>query len=1203
MYLVRFTVLIFVLLLSVGLHVSGQSGDIVSERLVFEKDTQRGLPGQEFIYKIDEVVYKGIPGPLSFREIRTIPFTGLAVGWEASDKSIDPHTFHFHIRSREGDGEWTQWHHIKGYDGPFDTPSGLYWSQLYITEYGYAHDEFDIRFDAPDDVTIDFVRIDIADARSEQTTDRTAGPRSFNEIQTSKPEIITREEWWGNLPADRLAWTTDPTPITITHAIVHHTAGQNNPPDPAQTVRNIWNFHVNSRGWADIGYNFLVDQFGNIYQGRYNPWLDQTDVHGAHAGNANSRSVGISILGQFHPPEPNPPSAHPDERSLRSVESIIAWRFYQRELDPFEEAAIPSAWGTITIPRISGHRDVSATACPGDNLYVRLPEIRQNVFLLLDFDIFFVGAPGTAPQGSDPDFATLKAAIDSVNAHEFTQDVMIYITSDLTEDEDIALGVNTNGYTLTIKPYLDVQATIEFTNAEGGVGGQDDRPFIPDHFIIGASQPDENFLTATHNVTIDGSNEREGTSRDLTIIGAETGEVKSLIRVIGNSDNVQIKNVNIESRATITQIGQAAVHVTNFNYDGAALKPDNIGIQNNKIVSAGSDGIFFWHLGAPDEGIENARILSNEITAPRRGINALRLDELIVRGNTFTIPAGTSDAKGIYLGFAVEGSDGSIEISGNEFVSLASSTGTGLMAIDIQLANSSTVTIYNNLISGFRLEPEATDIKLYGIRHAAMGDVTTFIYYNTILIPALQELTNFGDTHIAAFAFERADGTAPLGTAHLKNNIFYIDESVMPVYGMIRVGSEGALFSDVNNIFVRPDNGNIGFYDDTAVISLEDWQTASGGDTLSVSVPVEFTSGDNPRLTGSSVGDWSIAADPIDWITHDIDGNPRRDEFPLRPYKGGHEPAIPIVLLQTIAEARERPSGSMVSVAGIVTRARGSQVAIQDGTAGLVIRQSSGDFYNAVAVGSVKMGDELWVQGVITTLNQQTRIAPGDLDLFGILSRNNPVPEPVELSLEQFITEGSQHQGKLIRVNNIVVNDRGHDTFRSGNLYPLTDASGETGAVTLAIGSASDTELVGDDIPQEPVTITGTLMQFHGSDPNAGFRIMPILESDIDMYVGIDEEESHPVAYALFQNYPNPFNPSTTIRYAIPEQQQVSIRIYNSLGQLATTLLNNELQAPGRYEITWDGTDSAGLTVASGLYIYRITAGEFVDTKRMMYIK
>lgn len=1202
MYLVRFTVLIFVLLLSGALHVSGQTGDIVSERLVFEKDPQRGLPGMDFIYKIDEVISKSTSGPLSFRETSNIPFTGLAVGWEASDDTVDPHAFHFEIRSRKADGEWTQWHRTKGYYSPNESPSGLYWSYIYITEDGSAHDEFDIRVETPQGISIDYLKVSVADARSEQTVTNGINVPSDEQTDRFKPDIITRAEWWGSLPADRLEWSTDPTPITITHAIVHHTVTQNNPPDPAQVVRQIWGWHVNDNRWPDIGYNFLVDQFGNIYQGRYNPWLDETDVHGTHAGNANSRSVGISILGQFHP-SASPAPGHPDERSLRSVEDIIAWRFYQRELDPFEEAAIPSVWGTITIPRISGHRDVSATACPGDNLYILLPEIRQNVFLLLDFDILFVGAPGTAPQGSDPDFATLKAAIDSVNAHEFTQDVLIYITSDLTEDEDIALGVNTNGYTLTIKPYPDVQATIEFTNAEGGAGGQDDRPFIPDHFIIGASQPDENFLTATHSVTIDGSNEREGTSRDLTIIGAETEEVKSLIRVIGDSDNMQIKNVNIDSRATVTQIGQAAVHVTNFNHNGTALQPDNIRIQNNNIVSAGTDGILFWHLGAPDEGINNARVLSNEITAPRRGLNALRLDELTVRGNTFAIPAGTSDAKGIYLGFAVEGSDGVIEISGNEFVSLESSTGTGLMAIDIQLANSSTVTIYNNLISGFRLEPEVTDIKLYGIRHAAMGEVTTFIYYNTILIPALRELTNFGDTQIAAFAFERADGTAPLGNAHLKNNIFYVDETVMPVYGMIRAGTEGTLFSDVNNIFVHAGNGHIGFYDDAAVVSLEDWQTATGGDTLSVSVPVEVVSDTNPRLTGTSVGDWDLAAEPIDWITHDIDGNPRMDEFPLRPYKGGHDPAIPIVLLQTIAEARERPSGSMVSVAGIVTRARGSQVAIQDETAGLVIRELSGDFFDAVADGSVKMGDELWVQGVITTLNQQTRIAPGGLDLFGIFSRNNPVPEPLELSLGQLIAEGSQHQGKLIRVNNILVNDRGHDTFRSGNLYPLTDASGETGAVTLAIGSALDTELVGHDITKEPVTITGTLMQFHSSDPNAGFRIMPVLQSDIDIYVSVKQEESHPVTYALLQNYPNPFNPSTTIRYAIPEQQQVSIRIYNSLGQLVTTLLNNELHAPGRYEITWDGTDSAGYTVASGLYIYRITAGEFVDTKRMMYIK
>jgi hypothetical protein len=83
--------------------------------------------------------------------------------------------------------------------------------------------------------------------------------------------------------------------------MIHHTVTQNNPPDPPQVIRNIWNWHVYDNGWNDIGYNFLIDHLGNIYLGRYNPHLQTSDVQGAHAGRANSSSVGIGLLGQFHP--------------------------------------------------------------------------------------------------------------------------------------------------------------------------------------------------------------------------------------------------------------------------------------------------------------------------------------------------------------------------------------------------------------------------------------------------------------------------------------------------------------------------------------------------------------------------------------------------------------------------------------------------------------------------------------------------------------------------------------------------------------------------------------------------------------------------------------------------------------------------------------------------------------------------------------
>jgi hypothetical protein len=88
-----------------------------------------------------------------------------------------------------------------------------------------------------------------------------------------------------------------------------------------------------------------------------------------------------------------------------------------------------------------------------------------------------------------------------------------------------------------------------------------------------------------------------------------------------------------------------------------------------------------------------------------------------------------------------------------------------------------------------------------------------------------------------------------------------------------------------------------------------------------------------------------------------------------------------------------------------------------------------------------------------------------------------------------------------------------------------------------------------------------------------------------------------PARFALFQNYPNPFNPSTKIRYELPTQVRVTLTIYNVLGQQVTELVNEE-QAPGRYEVHLNAQ-----SFASGLYMYRLQAGDFVQTRKLLLIK
>ncbi|MBN2355467.1 T9SS type A sorting domain-containing protein, partial [candidate division KSB1 bacterium] len=93
-----------------------------------------------------------------------------------------------------------------------------------------------------------------------------------------------------------------------------------------------------------------------------------------------------------------------------------------------------------------------------------------------------------------------------------------------------------------------------------------------------------------------------------------------------------------------------------------------------------------------------------------------------------------------------------------------------------------------------------------------------------------------------------------------------------------------------------------------------------------------------------------------------------------------------------------------------------------------------------------------------------------------------------------------------------------------------------------------------------------------------------------------------PLAYVLEQNYPNPFNNETEIRFQLPKSEQVVIKIFNTLGAQVRLLVNRNYQ-PGYHQVPWDGKDNLGNRVASGVYLYRLQAGEFVQTRRMSLLR
>jgi len=203
--------------------------------------------------------------------------------------------------------------------------------------------------------------------------------------------IIPREQWSGdpdiNNP-NRLTW--DPVYYKVNKIVIHHTATANYQ-DPTYWMRAIYNYHAYSCGWGDIGYNYLIDQYGNIYEGK----LGGDEAKGYHAGSANANSIGISIIGTFT--DIAPTSAAQDALKRLIAEKSAFYNF-------------TPAWHST----VYGHRDFMSTACPGNAFYSILPLITSN-----------------ANSYKNSNFSQLKSIVQKVNQNvdngNFESDKLILI--------------------------------------------------------------------------------------------------------------------------------------------------------------------------------------------------------------------------------------------------------------------------------------------------------------------------------------------------------------------------------------------------------------------------------------------------------------------------------------------------------------------------------------------------------------------------------------------------------------------------------------------------------------------------------------------------------------------------------------------------------------------------------------------------------
>jgi N-acetylmuramoyl-L-alanine amidase len=204
-----------------------------------------------------------------------------------------------------------------------------------------------------------------------------AGTTSRSALRTSAavatPTVCTRAQWG----ADE-SWR-DGAPrynSTILQAHVHHTATSNGyaQADVPAMIRSMYRYHTHSLGWSDIAYNFLIDSYGTIWEGRYGG-IDQP-VRGAHTLGFNNSSTGFSMIGNYE-------SAQPSSAMLGSLANLAAWKLAMYGCDPQGWTQVESEGSDkfpsgkiVSLPVIDGHRDTNDTACPGGNVYAQLGNLR-----------------------------------------------------------------------------------------------------------------------------------------------------------------------------------------------------------------------------------------------------------------------------------------------------------------------------------------------------------------------------------------------------------------------------------------------------------------------------------------------------------------------------------------------------------------------------------------------------------------------------------------------------------------------------------------------------------------------------------------------------------------------------------------------------------------------------------------------------------
>lgn len=544
---------------------------------------------------------------------------------------------------------------------------------------------------------------------------------------------------------------------------------------------------------------------------------------------------------------------------------------------------------------------------------------------------------GNYTVGPEGDYPTLKSAIADLKIQGNNGNVTFLITDDLQETQNIAIGYDPGeANTIRIKPAPGTTPVITFSSAE--TNGTYDG-FI----VIGLSDINGGVdaLTFTRNIVIDGSNSNSGTSRDLTLRTSSSASDVSTLRILAETDNIEISNSNIifeqsgnpfnsiritsradglhndiriinnrienvsanSSRAIIVDGITSAQNGPNLTITGNTMITNRYGVWlrqvggntliENNTIEVTQSGNFFGYGVLVDEVSSDEvsiRVLNNTFDGSSSnntivGVRASANATYEIHGNQFT---NLTSEGGITRGVWVD-AGGAYDISFNKFNGL---DGTGVRMIEItnNLTEDHNVMITNNLFTGF-MSSTGSSGRLDGIYitspTGALANIG--IYHNTLIMNPL-EVTGAGWEYFGISTFSSVSVTVDM-----KNNIFVNNDNNSGVISYLyrqAFSAASILSSDYNVWYVaHPSVEDQTFISrhggtETNSTTLEQHQTNTGFDSNSTSFMVEFEEGNTPALDESMAGNVLLLAPRLANVQLDYFGNSRQDPT----HKGAYEP-------------------------------------------------------------------------------------------------------------------------------------------------------------------------------------------------------------------------------------------------------------------------------------------------------------------------